>query len=462
MPTCKIVIIGAGSDVFGLNMIGTLLRSQVLRGSQIVLVDRDPSALDNMTRLAERANREWAAGMQIVKFTDTDAALPGADFVICSIGASPREALWKSDYHIPLKYGVRQPYAENSGPGGFAQAARNIPMIMRIVKAMEVNCPNALFINFTNPMQRICDAVNRYSSIRVVGMCHQIGAGYAMIGKALSRELGIEIPAAFTGTHSSPSINPSRQQVTIAAMNMISIKAAGLNHFTWMLGLTEKSSGKDLYPLFAQCWGELDPAFEPLTRRIYEIFDLFPIPGDEHLCEYLPWMSDPKTKPWKKYDLSLYEWDLRAKLREKDRARIRSLADGEGNLDFLADEQSEGAAEVIEGVVGSIPIDWDAVNLPNQGLINNLPKGAIVEVHGKFDAKGPEGIPVGALPEGIAELCRREITASRLCVDSAVNGNRKLALQCLLLDPVVRDIDVAEKILDAYIRAYADYFPVLK
>lgn len=462
MPAARIVIIGAGSDIFGVNMLATLMRSPLLRGSSLVLVDRDADALAGMTRLAERVNREWSAGMTLESTTATLTALPGADFVICAIGASPREALWKSDYLIPLRLGVRQPYAENSGPGGFAQAVRNIPMIMQIVHSMEKNCPKAIFINFTNPMQRICDAVQRYSSIRGVGLCHQIGAGYAMVGKVLGKELGIASPAAFTGTQSSPAVNPARQQVTLAAMQQVAIRAAGVNHFTWMLALTGRTDGKDLYPLFARRWQELDPKFEPLTRRMYEIFGLFPVSGDEHLCEYLPWMSDPRTQPWKKYDLSLYEWDLRSRMRDQDRANIRAMAEGKGSLEPLRGEQSEGAAEVIEAMVDHKTIAWDAVNLPNYGLIDNLPQGAIVEVPGRLGAGGPQGVAVGNLPEGIAELCRREIAVSQLCVDAAVKGDRRLALQCLLLDPVVRDIDTAEKILDAYIKAYREYFPVLR
>jgi alpha-galactosidase len=335
MPNSKIVAIGAGSDVFGLNTISTLFRNPSLKGCTLTLVDRDELSLQAMVQLAHRVNREWGAGWNIELETNTKAALQGADFVICSIAASPREGLWKMDYEIPLKFGVRQPYAENSGPGGFAQAARNIPMVMEIAKWMEQACPNALFINFTNPMLRICDAVNRYSSLKVVGLCHQIAAGYAMVGKALHKELGIEIPPAFTGTHSSPAINPARAQVSRVSREKVVIRAAGTNHFTWMLGLSDKQSGKDLFSLFKKRWDEMEPAFEPLTRRIFDVFGIFPIPGDEHLCEYLPWMSDPVTRPWEKYDLSLYDWDLRASLREQGHEKIRKWAAGEGKLDEL-------------------------------------------------------------------------------------------------------------------------------
>ncbi len=458
MPNRKIVAIGAGSDIFGLNIVSTLLRAPGLTGCTLTLVDRDETSLAAMHKLAERVNREWMSGWNLEKITDTQVALEGADFVICSIAASPREALWKKDFEIPLQYGVRQPYAENSGPGGFAQAARNIPMVLEIAHWMEKACPKALFINFTNPMIRICDMVNRYTELKVVGLCHQIAAGYAMVGKALHRELGIEIPAAFTGTHSSPSINPARAQVSRAARKKIAIKAAGTNHFTWMLEIKERESGKDLMPLFAKRWKEMDPAFEPLTRKIFEDFGLFPIPGDEHLCEYLPWMSDPVTRPWEKYDLSLYEWDLRAALREKGHERIRRLADGEGIVDELQREDSEGAAEVISAAITGKAINWDAVNVPNRGYISNLPENAVVEVPAKLGKK-IQPVAVGELPVGIAELCHREIITSQLCVDAAVKGDRKLALQCLLLDPVVRDLDVAEKILESYLKEFKDYLP---
>ena len=172
LPT-KIVVIGAGSASFGLNTLGALLRSEKLRGSHVALVDRNPETLELVRKLAERLNREWQAGITLSTHTQHCQALEGADFVVLSIEV-PREKLWRMDYEIPLKYGVRQPYAENGGPGGFAHAARNIGPLMEIVGDMERACPQAWLINFTNPMTRICDAVRRYSKIKVVGLCHQI------------------------------------------------------------------------------------------------------------------------------------------------------------------------------------------------------------------------------------------------------------------------------------------------
>jgi len=136
LPT-KIVLIGAGSASFGLNSLGALMGSQRLRGSRLALVDRNAEALAPMARLAERLNREWGAEMTITTHTDHVDALDDASFVVSAIEAPPREDLWRSDFEIPLKFGVRQPYAENGGPGGFAHAARNIGPVMEIAHDME-------------------------------------------------------------------------------------------------------------------------------------------------------------------------------------------------------------------------------------------------------------------------------------------------------------------------------------
>ena len=458
LPT-KIVIIGAGSAIFGLNTVAALMRSERLRGSELALVDRNADTLGLIAKLAGRLNREWNAEMKVTTHTHHAEALEDAEFVVSAIEVPPREKLWQSDYEIPLKYGLRQPYAENGGPGGFAHAGRNIGPVMEIVREMELVCPDAWFINFTNPMIRICDAIAHYSDIQVVGLCHQISVGYAMVGLALAQDFGFEIAEGFTSTHASPSFIPGTHRMAEQALERFDIKAAGLNHFTWMLDVRDKQTGEDLYPLFAERWAALDPSFEPLTRRVYQAFDWFPIPGDEHLCEYLPWVSDPVTQPWGKYDLSLYEWDLWDQLRGLIHDGITRMGEGQMRIDELRDADSEGALELIENMAGAGNHYHLAVNLPNQGYITNLPEGAIVEVPGLVCGAGVQGIGVGALPEPIAELCRREITVAQLGVDAAVNGDRQAALQCLLLDPVVTDIDVAQQILDDYLETYREYLP---
>jgi alpha-galactosidase len=458
LPT-KITVIGAGSASFGENTLSALMRSKRLKGSALALVDRNAESLDIVHRLANRLNVEWEAEFFITAHTHHAEALPGSQFVVNAIEVGARENLWKRDFEIPLKYGVRQPYGENGGPGGFAHAARNIGPILQIARDMEQACPDAWFVNFTNPMIRICDAVNRHSRIKSVGLCHQIYAGYTMVGVALADDLDIEVPEGLTGLHAAVDQHPLQHRVREQIVPLVDIRAAGLNHFTWILSITDRRTGEDLYPLFRKRFFELDPKFEPLTRDIFSAFGSFPVPGDTHLCEYIPWMSDPNTKPWEKYNIRLYDWELFANVRGFELHRLNEMANGEATIEGLLDTDSEGALEMIENVAGAGNHYHLAANLPNVGQISNLPLGATVESPVHVNGAGIHPVHVGALLEPIAELLRREITAAQLCVDSAVEGSREKALQCLLLDPVITDVDTARKILDDYLTEYKEYLP---
>jgi alpha-galactosidase len=461
IPT-KIVVIGAGSASFGLNTLGAIMRSEVLRGSHLAMVDQNTASLELIHCLAQRLNQEWGSRMKLTTHTDHAEALDGAAFVVSAIEVPPRERLWRSDFEITLKYGLRQPYAENGGPGGFAHAARNIGPVLKIAHDMEKYCPDAWFINFTNPMMRICDAVARYSKIKVVGLCHQIYAGYAMVGYTLAQDLGIPLPEGEVCTHADPKYRAAMHFLARQAEQKVDIKAAGLNHFTWMVDIRDRSTGADLYPLFRQRWSELiqrDPGFEPLTQRVFAAYELFPIPGDEHLCEYLPWLSDPLTQPWEKMDISLYDWDRAEASRSAGHATIERMGRYEADIASLQEADSEGAVEVIENIAGAGNHCHLAANLPNQGYITNLPQGAIVEMPCVFSGMGARGVGMGDLPEGVAELCRREIAVTRLCVDAAAAGDRQKALQCLLFSPGVTDMDMAVKILDDYLETYSQYLP---
>ena len=459
IPT-KIVVIGAGSASFGENTLSALMRSKKLRGSKLALVDHNTETLDTVKRLAERLNREWDAGITVTAHAHHSEALEDAAFVVSAIEVGAREGLWRKDFEIPLKYGVRQPYAENGGPGGFAHAARNIGPVMEIVRDMERSCPDAWFINFTNPMIRICDAVNRHSKIKAVGLCHQIFIGYTMVGIAIAKDLGITVPDGIVGMHADITQAPLHNQVRAQIVPRVDIRAAGLNHFSWILSIRDRQTGEDLYPLFRQRFLELDPAFEPLTRRVFEAFDLFPVPGDTHLCEYLPWVSNPVTKPWEKYDLRLYDWDMNAAVREFSHQRLKSMADGETTIEGMLETDSEGALEMIENIAAAGTHYHLAANLPNSGQIANLPLGATVETPVVVDGDGIHPVHVGAFPEPVAELLRRETTVvAQLCVDAAVAGDRQKALQCLLLDPVVDDFELAKQILDDYLTSYKEYLP---
>ncbi len=458
IPT-KIVVVGAGSASFGENTLSAIMRSPRLKGSTLALVDRNPQSLGIVNRLAERLNRDWQAGFTISAHTHHKEALEGAEFLVSAIEVGPREELWKSDFEIPLKYGVRQPYAENGGPGGFAHAARNVRPVLEIARDMEQICPQAWFINFTNPMVRICDLLNRHTKIKTVGLCHQVFIGYNFAGMILAKDLGIDVPDGITGMQADIMEHAAREHVLHQVLPLVDIRAAGTNHFSWILSIRRRDTGEDLYPLLRQRWETFNPTFEPLTRRIYDAFGLFPVPGDTHLCEYLPWVSDPVTKPWDKYNIRLYDWDAFATMRDFSLNRLESMADGVMPIDAQLDTDSEGALEMIENIVGAGTHYHLAANLPNVGQISNLPLGATVETPVVVDGDGIHPVHVGALPEAIAELCRRELVVAQLGIDAAVEGDRQKALQCLLLDPVITDIETAKLVLDDYLTTYKQHLP---
>lgn len=454
-----ITVIGAGSASFGENTLSALLRSKKLKGSTLRLVDRNPQSLDIVHRLTKRLNKEWDSKFNITAHAHHKEALKDTNFVVSAIEVGPREELWKSDFEIPLKYGVRQPYAENGGPGGFAHAARNVMPVLEIIRDMEQACPEAWFINFTNPMVRICDLVNRHSKIKAVGLCHQIYIGYCMVGVALANDLGIQMPDGLEGMQADILQHPLQQMVIHQTVPLIDIRAAGTNHFSWIISVHDKRTGRDLYPLLKKRFFELNEQFEPLTRRVFHDFGLFPIPGDTHLCEYLPWMSDPVTKPWEKFNIRLYDWEAMAGVRDFSLDRLNEMANDNMTIEGLLDTNSEGALEMIENIALAGNHYHLAANLPNAGQIANLPLGAIVETPVHINAAGIHPVHVGNLPEPIAELCRRELMVAQLCVDAAVEGSYEKALQCLLLDPIIHDMDAAKNILDDYLKTYKEHLP---
>jgi alpha-galactosidase len=458
MKPTKIVVIGAGSASFGLNSLATLVRSERLRGSTLSLVDINASGLATVTQLAHHLNREWGAQLTIESSTDVTQVLAGAEFVILSIEVTPREKLWRLDWEIPIKHGLRQPYGENGGPGGFAHAARNIPPIMQIVRQLEAQCPEAWLIVFSNPLPRLCRAITRYSKIKTVGLCHQLLRAYVMAGWVLADVLDIEVPPDLS-LNPSLSAGATRRKISEQAIHKLDIKAAGLNHFTWVLTMHHQETGEDLYPLFKERLRKFPAEVQPLSRQLMDIFDLFPVAGDDHLSEYLPWVHEPQCKPWEKYEIQLWDWDEAEASREAMWGQMEQMVTGQDPIAHLKVVHSEGAVEVIEGIAGNLNSYLLTVNLPNEGYITNLPQGAVVEVPAVASGYGVRGLSLGALPEGIAELCRREIALVDLVTEAAVTGNRQVALQALLLDPMVNDIEMARRILDDYLTTHAPYLP---
>lgn len=455
----KIVIVGAGSAVFGLRALSAILRSERLRGCELQLVDVDGPALDLMYRLGEVMSREWGAEARIGATPDRREALPGADFVIVSVQVGPREEVWEKDWRIPLEHGVRQPYAENSGPGALAHTARNLPLIMAIARDIEELCPGAWYMNYVNPLIRLSTAIQRYTRVKVVGMCHQLLWGYAMAMALLADRYGVALPPGLK-IDTNHQNRHFREPLMKAGLQHLDIKAAGINHFSWAYDIRDRDTGEDLYPALRERWlSEAMAGFEPLSRDVFRIFGMMPTPSDSHLCEFLPWVHDPVKKPWERYGLHTQSWEGNHQRRAARRAIAREIVEGKRPVEELRGERGEGIPEIVEGVHFNLNTFVHQLNLPNEGLIPNLPVGAIVEVPGVASGLGVRGLGMPPLPEPIAELCRRELAYSSLVVDACYHGDRDLALQALLLDPTINDIETARAILDDFFEEFAEYMP---
>ena len=464
MSKRKIVIIGAGSASFGPTTLATIVRNQALRGSELALVDLDEQAVTNAARVATRMSDAWGADMTISATSDRQEALPGATHVVVSIEVPPREELWRLDWEIPVRHGLRQPYSENGGPGGMMHTFRQVPGHIAIAKDMEELCPEAWIILFSNPLPRLVRAIRKYTNIKVVGKCHQINVGYALVAALLGKKYGIDVPDNVV-LHSDPANVAVIHTLSQAGRERFAITSAGLNHFIWLIDIHDRETGEDLYPALraaAQSAGRpggVPGTLEPLALDMFRLFGRLPIAGDTHLSEYLPWLYDPAARPWETYQLPLYDWGGNESVREALQSIMAAMASGDMPVDGMRDAPSEGATELIAALGGDDAYIDETVNVPNQGAISNLPDETIVELPAVVGSFGIRPAQIGALPAPIAELCRREAALVELVVDAAVTGDRDIALQALTLDPMINDIGRARAILDDYLKEFAKYLP---
>lgn len=468
MKPIKLVVIGAGSRSFGLSTISTLLREKEMQGSTLALVDLDAEALDVMYRIAQRMNSEWETGANIVCSTDRTQMLPGADFCVTSIEKGNRSALWRLDYRVPLKHGVRQPFSENGGPAGFAHFARQIPPILDIARDMERLCPDAWLLNFSNPVPRITRAVRKYTQIKAVGLCHQVYYVYRLAGRLMADLLDLQAPET---AHPSNSENWAERVPPYAAYNQelvdkLDIKAAGLNHFTWVMEMRDRRDGSDLLPEYKRRFEAAEE--EPLMRDMMRLTGMAPVPGDIHLAEYLPFCHNPAAKPWERYHVHPPSYCFNDDERPAERPpetgdRLKRLthemAAGQASIAPAKLTWSEGVWEIVHGITTNDNGYHLAVNIPNHGSLPDLPYDSVVEVPAVSCASGLRGLVMGRFAPVVAELLRRETNLVELVVDAGVKGDRQIALQALMMDPIVDDYEAAKAILNDYLEEEGPYLP---
>jgi len=434
----KIVLVGAGSTSFGPEMFNDIFLSKDLAGSTIVLHDINKKKLDIIYELLNIENERLNNRFDIEQTTNRASAFQNADFIINSIEVGDRMKLWRQDYEIPRKYGSTQILGECGGPGGSFHAWRIIPPILEIVKDAEKICPNAFLINFSNPMSRVCLAIKRsVKKLKFIGLCHQIGFMIRHLPHMFNR--------------------PIRD---------LKMKVAGLNHFAFLMDLEESTTGKNLMDDFNKSamnyFREKENRFEfsMLTFEVFKRFGYFPYVGDNHLGEYLQ-IGHEFTKTQDMIDwinfidkegAFIYRRFLRYYEKyKKGRYPKRGI---------LAKKPSgERAIPIIEAILNNKNSYEIAVNIPNDGIVNNLPQDLILECSGTVDKDGVHGIKMGDLPKNIAAMLRIEASIQDLCVDAALKRSKEMAIACLAIDPNVGSFNMAEIIFEEMVDVQKEYLP---
>jgi alpha-galactosidase len=406
----KIVFLGATSMSFGLSVLRDIFSSVELRGSTLTLVGRNPKTLAKMAELAKLLNKKAGAGLLIEQTTDRRAAFDGAGFVV-NATAIDRNRLWKLDFEVPRKYGIHHTLGENGGPGGLFFTLRTLPLVFDFVREMQELCPKGLFINFSNPESRIILALGKYSPIRTLGLCHGIFMGQGDVARIMTL--------------------PSEQ---------VDVWGAGINHFQCLLQIRNRATGKDLYPLLRTKERGYDPSFAPLTRRLFRAFGYWMTCSDEHFGEYLAYGWEGGEKG---YD---FAGDERGRA-EFGNALDQVLAGAPLPPDWLTPSGERGAA-AIGGIIHNKKRVLESGIVFNRGVVPNLPPDAAVEVPVMADAAGIHPISLGPLPDPIAKLLNTQVSVQQLAVEAAVHASKEIALQALLIDPVVNSASAAVKVLD--------------
>ncbi len=433
----KIVLIGAGSSVFGPSMFSDLYLSKNLAGSTIVLVDIDADKLEMIYDILCLENENSGNKFNLERTTDRKQALQDANFVICSVEPDRFHFRWQ-DHNVPLKYGARTRMGECGGPGGFFHSARIIPIVLDIVKDIAKICPNAYFINFSNPVARISLAIYRtYPNVKYVGLCHQI------------EFLNKYLPKMFDYT-----------------LNELKLTVTGLNHFGFLIGLENWKTKEDLMPEFnRRCLkyfeGKWDKfIFDQFTFEIYKRFGYFPHPGDNHLCEFIQFSDEfvliEDLKEW----IQLMEESGKSVDRKIRRYHRKLNAGKYPEKSLLSSTPSgEQAIPIIEAIVTDTKLYDPSVNIPNSGLITNLPQDLVIETPAWIDGDGIHGVKLGEIPKNIAALLRIEATIQDLCVEAILSRSKSLAITCLAVDTKVGSVKMAEEIFNDLYTLQKDYLP---
>lgn len=433
----KITIIGGGSSTFVPYLMRLFMQSPILKGSTITLMDVNTNRLEVMDTLARRLVEREAADITIRSTNEQRTSLAGADFVIVAISVGGMAA-WEDDIEIPARYGVYMPVADSIGPGGIMRAFRHVPVLASICKDLEDVSPDAWVLNYTNPATANALAMRTPEgapTVKSISLCSCSG---------LPRD-ALRL-AAMAGV--------APEEIVVPA------PVAGLNHCAAVVDL-RLTDGRSALPLIRR------RSTKPIVNWVLDTYGILPYCVG-HWAEFYPQLLRLAAPYTGRLQGLAMQYGLHVEDMDHERTRVRqwqewgrSEGNGEVSLETLPADEVIEVVEVIEAIVENRNA-LHIVNTVNHGAIDNLPADAVVEVTALVGAYGIRPVHVGPLPEPIAANLRHHITTQQLTVQAALSGDRQLALQAFLLDPLLTATLEPEQtalLLDEMLQAHAQYLP---
>ena len=446
----KLTIIGAGSTVFTKNIVIDLLNIEKFKSLEIALMDINEKRLEKTYEILELISKKVNASPKITKHTNRREALKNADFVQTTIQVGGYKPATITDFEIPKKYGLRQTIADTLGIGGIMRGLRTIPVLLEIAKDINEVCPNALWMQYVNPMCSNMIAINHmYPEIKSIGLCHSVQGTAEMVAKDLNEDL-----------------------------NDIDYLCAGINHMAFFQKLEKKSTGEDLYPKLKLLANKIlndeiissrtykkefhtnKKLHEKVRYEILKRFGYFVTESSEHFAEYVPWfIKQNRNDLLKKYKIPLDEYLDRCEL--YDKIWIELNQDISPILNEKIKRSNEYASYIMDSMTGSKSVTVYG-NVINNGLIDNLPKNCCVEVPCEINKNGFNPKKIGKLPEHLAALMRTNINVQILTAEAAISQKKEHIYHAAMLDPLTGanlSIDEIYAMVDKLIEAHGNYLP---
>lgn len=399
----KITFIGAGSTVFAKNLLGDILSFPELADSHISLFDIDPERLRTSEIVAHKVAEKLGAKPKVEATQDRRCALDGADYAISMFQIGGYKPSTVIDFEVPKKYGLRQTIADTLGVGGIMRALRTIPVFLDICREMESLCPHVTFLQYVNPMAMNCWAISRATKIRTVGLCHSVQG----TAEQLAWDIGVPIEE-------------------------INYLCAGINHMAFYLKF--ERNGEDLYPRIRKVLEEgKQPTWNLVRYEVLKHFGYFVTESSEHFSEYVPWfIKRDRPDLIEQFNVPLDEYIRRCE------AQIAGWQEMRARLEAGEDVEVRRSHEYGSLIIHSMETGQPRViygNVPNEGLIDNLPQGCCVEVPVLVDKNGLQPTKIGKLPPQLAALMRTNVNVQELTVEAALTGKRDYIYQAAYLDP---------------------------